>query len=410
MEVRKGHLLPEIHFDFSSSYSGQVIDSPGDADVRNYTVSAGVADPPLRLLPAESVQPPLYFWIASAFALLVPPTPQPVLYISRFVSALFGAGMIYFCWVAARQIAPRAPIWAVAAAGAIALLPEVCFNDARAANDSLLNLVGAASFYVWFRGLRQPDYDPWMLRAGTLLGLGVLSKLTALVLVPGLVLMVVFRVYQTRFSQSRWRERLQRGARLAAGAAISALLVCGWWFVRNILAYGEPTGTAASNVFWHRNLPLFNWDDLAARNDFMLSSWRSFWGFFGWQTISMPPDYYDQAGLLSIVFLIMSGIAGLIVIGRWVLKRHRMPAHRWQSVLVMALVAAVQLVAFVQFSLNVALEAQGRYLFLLLLPAALLFTGGLHALAPGRLLKTVALSAPLLWLAFWNVVGLTLVP
>ena len=59
MEVRKGHLLPEVHFDLNSSYNGQVVGSPGDADVRNYTLSAGVSDPPLRLIPYQTVQPPL---------------------------------------------------------------------------------------------------------------------------------------------------------------------------------------------------------------------------------------------------------------------------------------------------------------------------------------------------------------
>jgi len=52
---------------------------------------------------------------------------------------------------------------------------------------------------------------------------------------------------------------------------------------------------------------------------------------------------------------------------------------------------------------------QGRYLYLLLLPAALLFTGGLYALPPHRILKTIALSLPLLWLGVLNFVALALV-
>ena len=67
------------------------------------------------------------------------------------------------------------------------------------------------------------------------------------------------------------------------------------------------------------------------------------------------------------------------------------------------------LVAFVQYSLQVGEAAQGRYLYLLLLPAALLFTGGLYALPPHRILKTMALSLPLLWLGVMNFVALRLV-
>ena len=45
---------------------------------------------------------------------------------------------------------------------------------------------------------------------------------------------------------------------------------------------------------------------------------------------------------------------------------------------------------------------------LLLLPAALIITGGLYALPPTRLLKVLALSIPLAWLAVMNMVGLAL--
>ena len=80
--------------------------------------------------------------------------------------------------------------------GVIALLPEFSFNNARVGNDSLVNCLGAAAFYVWFRGLRQPEYDPWMLRAGVVVALAVLAKLTAVALIPGLALVVLFRAFQ----------------------------------------------------------------------------------------------------------------------------------------------------------------------------------------------------------------------
>jgi hypothetical protein len=123
----------------------------------------------------------------------------------------------------------------------------------------------------------------------------------------------------------------------------------------------------------------------------------------------MPQEYYDQALTVSLVLLGLSVLAGLALIVRCALGRAVVAPHVWQSVLVMAVVAAVLLYGFVQFSGTVALQAQGRYLYLLLLPAALLFTGGLRALAPGRVGKLIALSIPLLWLGVWNTVGVALV-
>ncbi|HMA36806.1 MAG TPA: glycosyltransferase family 39 protein [Chloroflexia bacterium] len=409
MQVRNEHRLPEIHFDFSQVPAGQVVGTPGDPAVREYTRQIGVGDPPVRLLAYQTVQPPLYFLLTGLLAQAVPPDPVPVLYLSRLVSALCGAAMVYFCWAATRELAPRAPMWAVAVAGVIALLPEFCFNNARAANDSLVNCCAAAAFYVWFRGLRQPEYDPWLVRGGALVGLAVLAKLTALVLIPALGLVVLCRAYQVAPARGRWAARARRGAQMAGGAGASALFICGWWFVRNLIAYGEPSGTRDANIFWHATLPLLDWNNADARNGFILASWQSFWGYFGWQNIIMPPEFYDQARLFSsgLVGLTLLAVLGLAAGGLW--RRWPVPRHLWQSLLILAVVAVLLLISFVQFSLTVAMQAQGRYLFLLLLPGALIFTFGLYTLAPGRLLKVLALSLPLLWLGVMNAVGLSLV-
>ena len=228
-------------------------------------------------------------------------------------------------------------------------------------------------------------------------------------LLPGLALVVIFRALQGRTPGEAWRTAGARAARLAAGAGSSLILICGWWFARNLIAYGEPSGTAAANAFWKLNLPALDWSNPAARWEFVQSAWLSFWGVFGWQNILMPQEFYDQALALSLGLLALSALAGLALIVRCALGRVTLAPHVWQSALIMAVVAITLLYSFVQFSLSVALQAQGRYLFLLLLPAALLFTGGVHALAPGRIGKTVALSIPLLWLAVWNTVGVALV-
>src|SRR5207249_2321881 len=84
-----------------------------------------------------------------------------------------------------------------------------------------LYYLGAAAFYVWFRGLRRPSYDPWLLRAGALLGLALLAKLTALALIPGLAVVLLARMFQTQ----GWAARLRRGLRLGLGASAAALAV-----------------------------------------------------------------------------------------------------------------------------------------------------------------------------------------
>jgi 4-amino-4-deoxy-L-arabinose transferase-like glycosyltransferase len=408
MQTRQERRLPEIHFAFTANPQGEVVGTPGDAAAREYMQGQGITDP-IQLLAYENVQPPLYFLITGLITQIVPPDPATILYLTRLITVVFGAGTVYFCWAATRQLAPRAPEWALMVAGVMALLPEFCFNNARLGNDSLINCLCAAAFYVWFRGLRAPAYDRYLLRAGSVVGLAILTKLTGLLLVPGLLLVVLFRAWQGRRRDGSRRHWVRQAIPLAVGAGGSAALICGWWFVRNLLVYGEWSGTGAANVFWHATLPGLNWNDPAARADFILSSWMSFWGFFGWQNIQMPAMFYDQALVLSEVLLVLSGLAGLGLLWRWVRRRLVIPTYVWQAGGLLVLTTGLVIVSFVQFSLTVALQAQGRYLFPALLPEALLFTGGLYALAPGRWGKPLAFSIPIVWLAAMNAVGLMLV-
>jgi 4-amino-4-deoxy-L-arabinose transferase-like glycosyltransferase len=411
IQVRKQHILPEIHYEFETNTGGAVVGNPGDQAARDYALSLGIGvGRPRLLIPYESMQPPLYYVAAGLVSQVAPPDPPVVLYLSRLVAVLFGAGAVYFCWAAVRVLAPQAAMWAVASAGAMALLPQFCFNSATAANDSALNFAATASFYVWFKGLRQPEYDSWMLRAGALLGLAVLAKLTAVALAPGLALVILFRAFQSAPSASLWRERLRRGLRMAVGAIGATLFVCGWWLLRNMLIYGEPSGSRdalRSYAEWNAKLvPDINLDL------FLRLTLESLWGLFGGMSIRMPALLYDLSSYLALGLVALSGVALLSTVfksareGTARRAPTRILAYAWQAGLAMLAVAATLAAGYLRFNLTVGFQPQARYFFMLLLPLSMLFTGGLYALVPGRRLKALALSLPLLWLAFLNVVGL----
>src|SRR5262249_18456871 len=112
---------------------------------------------------------------------------------------------------------------------------------------------------------------------------------------------------------------------------------------------------------------------------------------------------YQETSWLAAIALGLSILALLILLVRVWRHQARVPAYAWQAALAMAAMAVTLGASIVDFNVTVAFQPQGRLLFPLLLPGALLFTGGLYALAPGRPGKILALSVPLLWLAFMNV-------
>jgi 4-amino-4-deoxy-L-arabinose transferase-like glycosyltransferase len=419
MEVRKGNLLPEVHYDFSKwSGAGWVIGTPGDQSVRDYAARLGYDDPFL-MVPYESMQPPLYYLVAGSVARAIPPDPQAVLYLSRIVAAIFGAGTVYFCWAAARRLAPHAPVWAFAVACIIALLPQFCFNSATVSNDSFLNFCAAALFYVWFRGLREPGYDPMMLRSGALLGFALLAKLPAVEFIPILGLVAGFRAFQSKegaLDAPSINQRLKRALLMGACAAGSALAVSGWWFVRNMVAYGEPSGSRDALRFATTRFHKLDVNSATSPwgvGSFLKTTWQSSWGLFGPMTHGLPSGLYVQAQYLAIGLLALTIFASGRYIWKSVTRRQTIPAHEWQSTLIMAVAAGIVIAGYLQFNLDVSWQPQGRYLFTLLLPASLLYTGGIYTLSRSRStlprLKMLVLITPVVWLAFANFVGLMIV-
>src|SRR5438477_7177840 len=110
MQVRALHILPEVHYEFIGNTKGWIVNTPIDQPTYDYIVSSGIRIRN-RLDPNESFQPPLYYVIVGLLLNVAPPEPQLMLYLSRLLSALFGAGAVFFCWAAVKQAAPTAPMW-----------------------------------------------------------------------------------------------------------------------------------------------------------------------------------------------------------------------------------------------------------------------------------------------------------
>jgi 4-amino-4-deoxy-L-arabinose transferase-like glycosyltransferase len=402
MQVSEQHSLPRVHY-AQSNPAVKIASSSGDSDIY---VAKLLSTLPVNdeyvLLPYKSVQPPLYYLAAGLAAQLAPAIPHVVLYIGRLVAVLFDAGTVYFCWLATRELIPRAPILAIASAGVVALLPEICFTGAHAANDSAINFMAAAAFCVWIRGLRHPEFDPHLFRAGAMIGLAFLSKLTAGVLMPGFLLLVIFRMFQVSPSVAGYRNWLQRCLHIATGATLGLILVSGWWFVRNIFVYGEPSGTALEVRMVSGEFIKADFSKPQTASDLVRYTLESLWGRFGWNDITLPQGVYHFCNITALVLLCLSVLAGIGVLGLWITRRRRPNLVACQAFLIFLAIGLTLLVGYIQYNAKIAYQPQARYFFIILLPGALLLTGGLYAFAWTKTLRVFVVAALLAGLAILN--------
>jgi 4-amino-4-deoxy-L-arabinose transferase-like glycosyltransferase len=418
MQVRKQYILPEIHY-LPSNPGREIPGPPGDPETRAYIAKLLPKLPVNEQyfpVPYESFQPPLYYLAAGLVAQLVPPDPQTVLYIGRLVAILFGAATVYFCWLTTRELAPQAPMWAIASAGVVALLPQFCFNSAHASNDSTVNLTATAAFYVWIRGVRHPEFDRRLLGAGAMLGLALLSKLTAVALIPGLALVIIFRMFQARPSTSGVGNWVKRGLYMIVGATLGTALVCGWWFLRNVFTYGEPAGTAAALRFFAGKFIKADFTRPRTAGDLLRYTLENLWGRFGWNDITLPQEVYrvcNSAALLLVGLTVLAGI-GLVV--RWAVRKRPAlsvakgsPDVTWQASLIFLVVGLTLFGGYIQFNQKVGYQPQARYFFIMLLPGALLLTGGLYALAAKRAFRMAAFGILFIALSVLNTLALVIV-
>jgi hypothetical protein len=286
---------------------------------------------------AESHQAPLYYgvlagwqviWGVSPFsiALLPPEAPlgnrphpgphwahngptaaadQQRIDLLRLPGVAMSLATIILTWLAIRMLSPD-PWTPVVAAMIVAFVPRFLFLAGVLNNDNLATLLGAVATFlaVWLVS-RRPDTIrvrvAWAAGAGIVLGAALLTKVTAVVIGPALVLALCLVVRGAR-------DRLA----LAAVMGIGGFVMSGWWLVRNQMLYGDPVGNAASVAHLRALFPaLFPHDNPVIRAFVTIPEgvWKSAWYTSGWNQFSWPPAAY-------VPFWILLGIGLVSVVAR----------------------------------------------------------------------------------------------
>jgi 4-amino-4-deoxy-L-arabinose transferase-like glycosyltransferase len=326
----------------------------------------------------------------------------------RFLSILMSTATVYLTYRLSLELLPNHLTLALAAAAINAFTPMFIFISAAVNNDNLVILLSSFALLLMVQIIKAAEdasrnaqhaggstfYGSRFALLGVVVGLALLTKESA----GGLVLLTALTVvYVSR------RERSLRlfltGGLVTAGAA---LLIAGWWYLRNWQLYGDPLG---QNVFveilGQRDVPA----DLTQLWRERVSFIRGYWGNFGGLNVLMPEWVY---AVLNLVLLL--AVLGLIlpVLSRiWTLMRNRrsgraadIPIRRiapWLLVLLFPVLVAVLWVTWA----TTTWSSQGRLVFPALSVWSFLLALGwrnLTRLLPQGLRSPAFVSVPLFML------------
>ncbi len=279
---------------------------------------------------------------------------------ARLASVAMGAATIYLVMRIGRHIFPGRPEIGLLAGGLTALTPQFLFITSVLNNDNLLILCATGAIWQIVQAIEKPQQQTQWIRIGLWLSAAVLTKLTAVSLIPLVGIVIVYLGRQNR----SWRIFLEATA-IVSGVMI---VLTGWWFWRNQVMYGDLLGNAVYEQLFAFNLrqtPLRWWD---IRQLFSVQ-FRSFWAMFGWMNVPGPDWYF--AGIR--VVLVLAGLGWIVGV---VKRPFTSPQRKTIIWLILALLLQEAVILYIITRCNASCY-QGRYLFPAIGPIMLLVSVGL---------------------------------
>lgn len=212
----------------------------------------------------------------------------------RGFSLLLGTVTIICTYYLGSLLWPAQPDVSLTAAALVAFTPQFITNAGAVSNNALFNALFSLVLSGLALHLQQPRGWRFWSGMGVLLGLALLTKQSALLLLPLVGLTLLLR---ERRIAVLWRNAL--------ACALPMLLVAGWWYARNAILLGDPL---ALQMHYDAQISLarLGWAEI----------WqvlRSFWAIFGWGLLMLPEPVYigvwslAGVGALGVLWMLRPG-------------------------------------------------------------------------------------------------------
>jgi hypothetical protein len=280
----------------------------------------------------------------------------------RLLSVLLSAGTVFLTYRLALEIFPEHRHLAVGAAAINAFIPQFLFIGGAINNDNLVVPLCSLALLMIVKIVNREskiENRNWVL-LGIILGLACLSKLNGLGLLILTVIVLIVEAYR------------RRSARPLIGGMVAlaiALLVAGWWYVRNWTLYGDPTGLNRMLAVVGRGSPPSSLSELWGE---FRGLRMSLWALFGWFSVLVAPAAYAVLDAVSLLALV-----GLAI---WFVRRRCLPET---SLGVLILWVAIVFLGLVRWTWTTP-GTQGRLLFPAISALCILLMLGLSQLVSRR--------------------------
>jgi 4-amino-4-deoxy-L-arabinose transferase-like glycosyltransferase len=367
---------------------------PPWTDVQDRALDDAAAANPVGSGNAQSAtnNPPLYYALEAIPYHLAGGLDLPDrLMFMRLLSVLMAAVTALASFLFVREVLPSTP-WAWTVGGLVAALqPLFGFISSGVQSDAMLYMSSALLFLAMARAFRHGLTPGRGAAIGMAASLGILSKLTFLGLVPGLLLGVGLLAWRSR--RSAERRTVVRGAAVAAGivAAVGVLYIgsnlvlfdraalpgaVGTASASSMVASADP-GPAPLNSGGIREKAAYVWQLYLPRLPFMSdqfpganpmpSLWLHGWiGRFGWLDTTWPYPVYEWGRWLLVLIGVLAAVATLTRLTREGEWRERWPELASYTVLALGLLLLIGLASYRARDSGDTGFAQARYLLPLL--------------------------------------------
>lgn len=359
--------------------------------------------PELSIQPVcyEFHQPPLYYLLLTPIFVF----SNGTLGVLRLLSVALGAGVISLAFLIAKTIFPNRLVIAYGTMIFVAFVPMHVAILSSINNDALAELILATVLYLLIRRLMLTP-DPQLkqdLLLGFCLGLGLISKAVvyiAILLIAATLLLNAKTAYEKE-KKVAW-SRLFNHAVVIYGLAF---VIAAPWYFRNIIIYGQADILGLKRhddivVGQLRTADLLaDVGGLSYTTSFISTTYRSFWGQFGWMAVPMDGRTYFLLTLLCLI-----ATAGLFI---FLIKPSSSPLllKQSQALKIMALTILLIVLGYSWYNITFV-QFQGRYLFSGLIPLGIFFALGLDEALQRRWIW--GLLGSLIIALLWLVIGSTL--